>query len=64
MNLADACPECYPGDHPAVTPLLVHRLNTGGLCAHYVCPVDGCGARWQTGWDPRAAGFPTEGCAA
>lgn len=62
MNLADACPACFPGDHPAVLPAWTHTVPGGGVCAHYRCPA--CHARWRTGWDPRAAGFPVTGCAA
>ena len=55
-SLADACPRCFPGDAPAAFPLFTHYVHGGGLCAHYCCTV--CRARWRTGWDAGASGWP------
>ncbi len=57
-TLADACPGCFPGDHPAVLPWLVQHTGTGSLRAYYWCPVADCGRRWKCWWDARSAEWP------
>ena len=61
-SLADACDNHFPGDLPAVLPHAVLNLGGGTLTAFYGCPA--CGRRWFTGWDARAAAWPTERWAA
>lgn len=46
--LADACPQCHPGDAPAAAPAQV-CIDDGALCARYACTV--CGATWRTWWE-------------
>lgn len=59
-SLADACDNHWPGDLPAVLPYKVTETGGDGLIAAYECPQPGCGRLWFTGWDSRAAGWPTE----
>ena len=55
--LADCCPQCHPGDAPAVTPLGEPVAEPcGSLRASYACPV--CGHTWCCWWDPSASGWP------
>ena len=63
-SLADACDNHFPGDLPAVHPHTVLHVGDGTLTAFYECPAPGCGRRWFTGWDARAASWPTERWAA
>jgi hypothetical protein len=53
--LADACPFCHPGDHPAVLPFLVIFAGTSlrALYRHQVC-----GTIWPCSWDADATGWP------
>jgi hypothetical protein len=53
--LADACPFCHPGDHPAVLPFLVIYAGTSlrALYRHQVC-----GTIWPCSWDADATGWP------
>jgi len=53
--LADACPSCPPGDHPAVLPSAV-TTEGGSLRASYAHAP--CGTRWDCWWDREAAGWP------
>jgi hypothetical protein len=53
--LADACPACFPGDYPAVTPRLVTAAWDGSLRAQYVHAV--CGTTWVTCWDAGASAW-------
>lgn len=53
-TLADTCPECLPGDHPAILPHAVTDDGQDGLMADYQCQA--CGHRWRCGWDARSAG--------
>ena len=47
--LADCCPQCHPGDHPAVLPLSVTR---DGASLRAVYRHDACGTTWPCWWDP------------
>lgn len=53
--LADACPECFPGDFPPVAPSAVIP-DGGSLCAFYEHAV--CGRTWACWWDPGALDWP------
>jgi hypothetical protein len=53
--LADACPQCHPGDYPAVLPFLVTQ-HEGSLRAWYKHKT--CGTSWSCGWDAETAGWP------
>ena len=44
----DACPVCFPGDHPACLPL-AHLELTDGTIGAYWCGV--CGTGWATRFD-------------
>jgi hypothetical protein len=56
MNpLADACPECFPGDAPAALPLSVKTCDCGEL-ASYRCAL--CGHEWTCWWDAGSSGWP------
>lgn len=55
---ADACPGCYPGDHPAVFPWLTRHLEGARVITHYWCPVPGCGRKWRCRWDVASAEWP------
>lgn len=55
-DLDQACPDCFPGDHPAVTPSSVIADPSGSLLASYACPV--CGKTWPCWWDASASGWP------
>jgi hypothetical protein len=46
--LADACPTCHPGDHPAVAPTTITD-DGGSLRAAYQHEV--CGTAWECAWD-------------
>jgi hypothetical protein len=61
MELADACPECPPGDHPASLPLSVAPDSGDSLKATYQCTE---GHRWDCWWDRNAAEWPVIGRAA
>lgn len=50
--LADACPQCPPGDHPAVPPASVLAEPSGSLRAEYLHRA--CGAQWSCWWDAGA----------
>lgn len=54
--LADACPQCHPGDHPPVLPLAEPVLDRGSLKARYRHAA--CGTEWECWRDPRSAGWP------
>lgn len=54
--LADACPDCFPGDAPAALPVNVAADGTGSLRASYECTA--CGQRWACWWDAESAGWP------
>ena len=54
-TLADACPQCLPGDHPAVPPASVTQVG-GSLKASY--RHDACGTSWDCWWDPASVGWP------
>ena len=54
-QFADACPECPPGDHPAVIPESVAEIS-GSLRATYRHAA--CGSEWVCWWDPESAGWP------
>lgn len=55
-RLADCCPFCWPGDHPALLPLTVASDEHDSLRAHY--RHDACGREWNTWWNREAAGWP------
>lgn len=52
-DLKDACPQCPPGDFPAVYPLSAAEEG-GSLRAAY--RHEECGAEWQCWWHPEAVG--------
>jgi hypothetical protein len=54
--LADACPECHPGDFPAVLPSSVTPDGNGSLRADY--RHEACGTTWAAWWDAAAAHWP------
>jgi hypothetical protein len=54
--LADACPSCHPGDHPAVLPEGDPVDDGGSLRATYRCPV--CGMVWVCSWDAASVSWP------
>lgn len=49
--LADACPSCFPGDHPAVTPRSVTPDANNSLCAEYTHTPGGVTHSWATWWN-------------
>jgi hypothetical protein len=49
-DLADCCPSCHPGDHPAVPPILVVDDGVTLMAAYQ----HACGAGWECSW-PAAA---------
>jgi len=52
-----ACPQCYPGDFPAVAPQGEPVTEPdGSLRASYACPA--CGYEWVCWWDSGATGWP------
>lgn len=53
--LADPCPSCAPGDHPAVIPFLV-TVETGDTVRGWYKHRP-CGWLWSTWW-PAAGGWP------
>ena len=57
--LADACPGCFPGDHPASPPLEVTEEpgHPGSLRASYACTQ---GHAWVCWWDARSAEWPID----
>jgi hypothetical protein len=61
-TLADACPECFPGDAPVALPLGDPVEDRGSLRASYGCAV--CGHTWYCWWDAEAAGWPAARSAA
>jgi hypothetical protein len=48
-GLADCCPVCHPGDHPAVLPVGEPVDDGGSLRATYEHEV--CGTVWECAWD-------------
>jgi hypothetical protein len=54
LDLADACPTCYPGDHPPVLPRTDPVDDGTTLRAEYEHEV--CGRTWALLWD--AAEWP------
>ena len=54
--LADCCPDCFPGDHDAVAPLLVLPDGNGSLWARY--RHEACGREWDCWWDAEASDWP------
>jgi hypothetical protein len=59
-RLVQPCPECFPGEHDAVSPWTMGGLLTApgddGLRAEYVHEV--CGARWDAWFDTDDDGLP------
>lgn len=53
-SLADACPNCHPGDHNAVVP---YNVTDDGLSLRAEYHHDECGAAWACSWDAAAAGW-------
>lgn len=45
-DLADCCPHCHPGDHPAVLPLAVVDDGVTLRAAYW----HACGAAWENSW--------------
>lgn len=54
--MSDACPQCPPGDHPAVPPAVPVVEIGGSLKASY--RHGACGTSWDCWWDPGAVGWP------
>jgi hypothetical protein len=52
--LADACPQCPPGDLPATLPASV-TPDGESIRARY---RDDLGHEWDCWWDPEATGWP------
>jgi hypothetical protein len=50
-DLADCCPSCHPGDHPAVLPMVVVDDGETLLALYHHAA---CGAGWECSW-PAAA---------
>lgn len=54
--LADSCPQCHPGDYPAVLP---HTVTPDGMSLLARYRHAACGTEWPCWWDPEASGWPT-----